>query len=300
MLVRLPPSEIKSQATADLDALAKEVREHLQAAANDFRAGAERVTAAGDALICAKDQVKHGGWLKWLKTCDLSEDKAERYMRLARNRAQLDSADLRNLSVDALLKRIKESESTAPSNTPARTTSEPTSELTHLDVLGWWSSADHQARQHFLDGIGLRGIIDHVPPAWCDALKRELKSPAPVIEGEIVPAPQEQEESLDPSDPGPIPDSLDHNKGKTPEQTLAAPDAEHNRLIAEAKVRKFPPGWTAKKQAAKEKRDAKKAETATSKKKEAERKALIANDPKRMPPQGRDALKVIADTEVRP
>ena len=70
----------------DLDALAKEVSKHLQASAAAAQNFLEHAIAAGDALIRAKAQVKHGDWLKWLKSCDLSADTAERYMKLARHR----------------------------------------------------------------------------------------------------------------------------------------------------------------------------------------------------------------------
>jgi hypothetical protein len=47
--------------------------------------------AAGDILLEAKLQLKHGQWLPWLETCDISERTAQRYMRLARNRSEIES-----------------------------------------------------------------------------------------------------------------------------------------------------------------------------------------------------------------
>lgn len=90
----------------DLDVLAKAVREHLQASANAAQNFLEHTLDVGDALIRAKAQVKHGEWLPWLKLCDLSADKAERYMKLARHRAELNSAGVRNLSLSAALKLV--------------------------------------------------------------------------------------------------------------------------------------------------------------------------------------------------
>jgi len=90
----------------DLDALAKEVCKHLQASATAAQNFLEHALAAGDALIRAKAQVKHGEWLPWLKSCGLGEDTAERYMKLARHRAELNSARVRNLSLSAALKLI--------------------------------------------------------------------------------------------------------------------------------------------------------------------------------------------------
>lgn len=90
----------------DLDVLAKAIREHLQASANAAQNYLDHTLDVGDALIRAKAQVKHGEWLPWLKLCDLNEDKAERYMKLARHRAELNSAGVRNLSLSAALKLI--------------------------------------------------------------------------------------------------------------------------------------------------------------------------------------------------
>lgn len=47
--------------------------------------------AAGDILIEAKAQLKHGQWLPWLKSAGLSERTAQRYIRLARHRAAIEA-----------------------------------------------------------------------------------------------------------------------------------------------------------------------------------------------------------------
>src|SRR5262245_24528539 len=83
----------------DLDALAKEVSKHLQATSAAAQDLVEHAIAAGDALIRAKKQVKPGNWYGWLRSCDLSEDKAQRCMQLAR--AGLDPARVRGLSLRA-------------------------------------------------------------------------------------------------------------------------------------------------------------------------------------------------------
>jgi hypothetical protein len=83
----------------------------------------EHAMGAGDALIQAKKQVGHGGWLKWLRDrCNLSEDTAERYMLLARHRQQLEanSARVRNLSFNAALRLIKQATPSASSKVPAQ------------------------------------------------------------------------------------------------------------------------------------------------------------------------------------
>jgi hypothetical protein len=51
----------------------------------------ERAMAAGDLLIEAKGQLKHGQWLPWLRDhCEISERTAQLYMRCAKNRAEIE------------------------------------------------------------------------------------------------------------------------------------------------------------------------------------------------------------------
>ena len=144
----------------DLDVLAKAVREHLQASANAAQNFLEHTLDAGDALIRAKAQVKHGEWLPWLKLCDLSADKAERYMKLARHRAELNSAGVRNLSLGAALKLVAKKK---PVDRPKAKKSRP---VTHSDALAWWSSASPEARSRFIHGVGLKPLLAAIPPSW--------------------------------------------------------------------------------------------------------------------------------------
>src|SRR5262249_22086938 len=102
-------SRANFKATAEidaLDALAKEVRKQLQASAAAAQNFLEHALAAGDALIRAQRQVKHGAGLKWLKWCDRSADTAERYMKAAGHGNELNSARVRNLSWSAALRLV--------------------------------------------------------------------------------------------------------------------------------------------------------------------------------------------------
>src|SRR5262249_32853312 len=128
----------------DLDALARAVRDHLQASVTAAQNFLEHALAAGDVLIRAKEQVKHGDWLPWLKSCDLSADTAERYMKLARHRAELNSARVRNLSLSAALKLV------AKKKPVERAKAKKSSPATHFDALVWWSSASPEARSRFI------------------------------------------------------------------------------------------------------------------------------------------------------
>jgi Protein of unknown function (DUF3102) len=71
--------------TAGHNALA-DLRERLKvehaAVSTALKHGVEHAMAAGDILIEAKDQLKHGQWLPWLETSGVSERTAQRYIRL--------------------------------------------------------------------------------------------------------------------------------------------------------------------------------------------------------------------------
>jgi hypothetical protein len=70
----------------------------------------ERAVAAGSALIEAKRQVPHGGWLRWLdENCKLSDRTAEDYMTLARNKRKVDAiiATAANMTLTQVLRKIK-------------------------------------------------------------------------------------------------------------------------------------------------------------------------------------------------
>lgn len=66
----------------------------IRAAHDGARAAAKRsvehAIAAGELLIEAKAQLKHGQWLPWLRDhCDMSDRTARAYMRVARNKDKL-------------------------------------------------------------------------------------------------------------------------------------------------------------------------------------------------------------------
>ena len=157
----------------DLDALAEEVRKHLQASAAAAQNFLEHALAAGDALIRAKERVKHGDWLKWLKSCDLSADTAERYLKLARHRTELNSARVWNLSLSAALKLVVKKK---PVDGPKANKCRP---ATHFDALVWWSSASPEARSRFIDGVGLKPLIAAIPPSWRREAERAVGPVSP-------------------------------------------------------------------------------------------------------------------------
>jgi hypothetical protein len=65
--------------------LAVRIRQELEATRTSLVQAVEHAITAGELLIEAKQQVKHGEWLPWLtENCEISERTAQAYMKLAR------------------------------------------------------------------------------------------------------------------------------------------------------------------------------------------------------------------------
>jgi hypothetical protein len=83
--------------------LAARIRAEHEATATALRRGVEHAMAAGDLLIEAKAQLKHGQWLPWLvEHCAMSERTAQLYIRTAKHRATIE-AKIRNGVADLTL-----------------------------------------------------------------------------------------------------------------------------------------------------------------------------------------------------
>lgn len=75
-----------------LTVLAGRIRDEHLAVAESMRDSVRHAIAAGEALVEAKEQVPHGGWLPWLRDhCSMSERTAQLYMRCAKNRAAIEA-----------------------------------------------------------------------------------------------------------------------------------------------------------------------------------------------------------------
>jgi hypothetical protein len=80
-------------------------RSYHEATIEALRHSVEYAIDAGNLLLEAKEQLKHGQWLPWLAAnCTMSERTAQLYMRLARNRAaiedQMKSAGVADLTLE--------------------------------------------------------------------------------------------------------------------------------------------------------------------------------------------------------
>jgi hypothetical protein len=77
--------EIGAEIALPLADLAARINNEHQAASGALKQGVLHAIAAGDLLLKAKAQLKHGGWLDWLKAnCEIPERTVQAYMRLAR------------------------------------------------------------------------------------------------------------------------------------------------------------------------------------------------------------------------
>ena len=80
-----------------LATLAERIRTEHTAVSTALNQSLAHAMAAGDALIEAKEKVQHGQWLPWLKdNCAISDRTAQLYMRVAKNRAEIEKRQIRN------------------------------------------------------------------------------------------------------------------------------------------------------------------------------------------------------------
>jgi hypothetical protein len=75
-----------------LAVLAGRIKAEHEAVSVALRDSVRHAIAAGELLIEAKEQLKHGQWLPWLNDhCTISERTAQLYMRCARNRTEIEA-----------------------------------------------------------------------------------------------------------------------------------------------------------------------------------------------------------------
>jgi hypothetical protein len=89
---RYREARTESPVLSRLADLAARIKIEHSAAGAAVRKGAKHAMAAGDLLIEAKAQLgRHGQWLPWLRDhCELSARVAQQYMRVAKNRAEIE------------------------------------------------------------------------------------------------------------------------------------------------------------------------------------------------------------------
>jgi hypothetical protein len=131
----------------------------------------QHAMAAGDALIAVQGLVPAGQWQAYRRThTDISDRSARVYIQVARSREQLERQRAAGpLSIRAALEFLKEP---APAKARPRTNTERAKATASLDVLTWWSNASSEARQGFLNGIGLLALLAALPPEWRIEIER--------------------------------------------------------------------------------------------------------------------------------
>jgi Protein of unknown function (DUF3102) len=81
------------EARPDLGALATEIMRAHTDALTASASALLHAKRAGDLLLAAKVQLRHGGWLPWLtQNCDLKPRMAQVYMQIARGWPQIEAA----------------------------------------------------------------------------------------------------------------------------------------------------------------------------------------------------------------
>ena len=99
-----------------LPELAGRIRAEHTAVADALKDSLRHAITAGELLIVAKAQVPHGHWLSWLREhCAISERTEQFYMRVAKNRAEIEA----KISEDAGTKRKSLRASDDSANTAA-------------------------------------------------------------------------------------------------------------------------------------------------------------------------------------
>ena len=83
--------------------LAARIRAEHEAVSHALKESVRHAITAGELLIEAKEQLDHGQWLPWLRDhCTISERTAQLYMRVAKNREEIEN-QMRNGVADLSL-----------------------------------------------------------------------------------------------------------------------------------------------------------------------------------------------------
>jgi hypothetical protein len=159
-----PPDTSLQSDPQDLAALAKQIREAIQASRKDRCNALHHDLDIGDALIAAEKRVAEGRWKHSLReNCFLSVRTAFLYARLARHRAEIESEIERvgEISLRAACRLIAEpTESNKSKKPPAP------------PLLDAWRQASQAERTAFLDKVPLVEILG----AMSIPLRRQLEA----------------------------------------------------------------------------------------------------------------------------
>jgi len=160
---------------AQLTAVAQ--REH-RAFETTFGSALAHAMNAGDALLALREIVPPGQWLAYLRAhTDISERRSQVYFQVAKNRAELTRRTSAGpLSIAAALKYLQDKGTRrgAAAKSKPKSESKTTKSTPSLNALGWWTNAPPEERRHFLDGVGLPGILAALPVEWRSVLEERV------------------------------------------------------------------------------------------------------------------------------
>jgi DUF3102 family protein len=136
--------------------LAARIRAEHEATKASLKRGAEHAMGAGELLIDARKQVRHGEWLPWLRDhCAMPERTARLYMRLASNRQVIESqiGNVADFSIRGAVALISCSKKSVTANY-ARVTSDWAVDCFDLDAFEE-AQADRNKRHEAFSDIDL-------------------------------------------------------------------------------------------------------------------------------------------------
>jgi Protein of unknown function (DUF3102) len=110
------PQQPELQAQLSLEELAARIKAEYEATRTNIRHALASALRAGELLIAAKARLRHGEWLPWLRDhCDMSERSAQAFMRVGRNREEIESnpQTTADLTLDAALQLLAKPKPTA-------------------------------------------------------------------------------------------------------------------------------------------------------------------------------------------
>jgi hypothetical protein len=180
-MLQIPHSTAPDKALTDL---AAKIRVELAAATEAVKRTVMHALAAGDLLLEAKAQLKHGQWLPWLRDhCGIAERTARLYMQLARSRVELESksATIADLTLNQAASLLAPPDSMASRSASvavsvkSESKSAPVTKRTSVPV-GWntfdpkkiaaqlnslsWVEAPLDLRVRFVDAVGPINLFD--------------------------------------------------------------------------------------------------------------------------------------------
>jgi hypothetical protein len=162
----------RSNSLADL--AARIVAEH-GAVGSATQDSLRHAIAAGELLIEAKGHIGRGQWLDWLQKYEIPQTTASLYMRLAKNREEIESQSSNSVASSTIrgaLRLLKPARSKTANTEPKQVKSKPAAKLSSLT----WSDATQPMRTKFVDAVGLQALYVAAPPAHREKFRDWLLS----------------------------------------------------------------------------------------------------------------------------